>query len=386
LGFRLKALSEEIISCAQCNYCRVCPAYKIEGWESISPRGRIYLLKKILEGKIYMDSNMVKDFFKCTVCGLCESVCQVGIPLINLWENSRNLIVMEKGPLPTHKKIATSIGVNRNPYGEDRSLRSSWLPDDTVISNSSTLYFAGCTASFRVKEIAESTVRVFSHFDIDFNYFGSEEVCCGSTLMRTGQMELAEKLVEKNVKMFERNRIERIVTTCAGCYKTFSFDYPEICAKKGIDFDYEVIHLSSFIEREAGRRIKEGMKAKLKGRATYHDPCHLGRHAGVYDEPRSLIKATGLELVEMEHSRDKALCCGAGGGVRAQFRDLSLRIGEMRFKEAVNTNADYLLSACPFCKLHLNHTKNMLGLEKPVVMDIAEIVLKVIDENNNAEC
>jgi len=380
-GRELEEITEDVLVCAYCNYCRICPAFRIEGWESISPRGKLYMLKKILSGKGVMDSNMVKDFFKCTTCGFCETVCQVNIPLINLWEKARRIIVDSKGPLPSHKKIANSIGVNMNPYGEERNLRDAWLPQGLKLSGSSTLYFAGCTASFRAKEIALSTVEIFSHFGIEFNYLGRDEICCGSTLLRTGQRKFAEKIIERNVRMLERRGIESIVTTCAGCYRTFSIDYPEICRELGLDFDFEILHLTQFIEREAGRNIKEGMRAKLEGKATYHDPCHLGRHTGVYEEPRNLIKATGLELVEMTHNRNESFCCGAGGGVRAQFRDLSLKIGGMRIMEAFETGADYLVSACPFCKMHLCHSKRVAGIEKPEVLDISEIILKVINEN-----
>ena len=162
----------------------------------------------------------------------------------------------------------------------------------------------------------------------------------------------------------------------------------KICKEKGLEFDFEILHLSQFIEREAGKVIKEGMKAKLKGKATYHDPCHLGRHAGVFDEPRELIRASGLELVEMEHSRENSFCCGAGGGVRAQFRDLSLEIGKLRLKEALDLNVDYLISCCPFCKMHLSHSKRVSGLEKndkPEILDISEVVLKVLNENGNVD-
>ncbi|MBO8182488.1 MAG: (Fe-S)-binding protein [Archaeoglobus sp.] len=379
----LKNLSDEIYACAQCNYCRVCPTYKIEKWESVSPRGRLYLLKLMLNGS-KIDSVMLKDFFKCTTCGLCENICIVDIPLLELWEKARNWLTKVKGPLPAHKKLADNIGIHMNIYGEDRNLRDAWFPDNVEISDSETLFFAGCTASYRVREIAESAVKIFSRFGIEFNYLGRDEVCCGSTLIRTGQKEKAERLVEKNIKIWERNGIERVITTCAGCYRTFALDYPRICEERGIDFNFEILHLSQFIEREAGKVIKDGMKAKLKGRATYHDPCHLGRHAGVYDEPRELIKASGLELVEMEHSRENSFCCGAGGGVRAQFRDLSLEIGKLRLEEALQLNVDYLISCCPFCKMHLSHSKKVSGLErndKPEILDISEVVLKVLNEN-----
>jgi len=376
----LEDLSDEIYACAQCNYCRICPTFKVEGWESVSPKGRLYLLKLALNDS-EIDNLMLKDFFKCTTCGLCENVCIVDIPLLKLWEETRNRLAKVKGVLPAHKKLADNVAVNLNLYGGERELRSEWFPEGVEVFDSSVLYFAGCTASYRVKEIAQSTVKILSHFGIEFNYLGRDEICCGSTLIRTGQKDKAEKLVEKNIKIWEKNGIETIITSCAGCYRTFALDYPMICKEKGLEFDFEILHLSQFIEREAGKIIKDGMKAKLKGRATYHDPCHLGRHAGVYEEPRELIKAAGLELVEMEHNRENSFCCGAGGGVRAQFRDLSLEVGKLRLKEALELDVDYLISCCPFCKMHLSHSKRVSELEKPEILDISEVILRVIDEN-----
>jgi|Deesub1362A_J573_1020465.scaffolds.fasta_scaffold00078_34 Fe-S oxidoreductase len=374
----IEKLSQEILSCAQCNYCRVCPPFQLERWESVSPRGKLYLLKINMTNGTDLDVAMVKDFFKCTTCGLCETVCQSGIPLLRVWEDVRYEFVRRKlAPLPVHRKLADRINISWNPYGEDRSLRDKWFPEGIQINrDSEILYFAGCTASYRTKELAISTVKLLSHLEIDFNYLGHEEVCCGSTLFRTGQKDAGERILEKNIKIWEKAGVKTIITTCAGCYRTFAIDYPEICESKGIDYDFEVCHLSQFTEKFLGNRTGK----KLSGKATYHDPCHLGRHAGVYDEPRKLIKATGLELVEMESNREMSFCCGAGGGVRAQFRNLSLEMGKRRIKEALETGADYLISCCPFCKVHLSHSKKELGENRLEILDISELLVRTFVE------
>jgi Fe-S oxidoreductase len=373
-------ISDQINSCAQCNYCRICPTYKVEGWESVSPRGRLYMLKLLLQG-YEIDSVMLKNYFKCTLCGLCENVCSVDLPLQHIWEETRNKLGRIKGYLPAHRKLADNIATQMNIYGEDKSLRASWFPKSVEVSSSEILFFAGCTASYRVNEIAESAARIFSHFGVEFNYLGVDEICCGSTLLRTGQKERAEKLIERNIKIWRSSRIEKIITACSGCYRTFSIDYPRICEEKGLDFNFKILHLSQFLEREIGGAIKNDME-KLDGRASYHDPCHLGRHAGIYDEPRNLIRACGLKLFEMEHSRENSLCCGAGGGVRAQFRDLSLEIANLRLKEALKLDVDYLISCCPFCKMHLSHAKKVFFKnEKTEILDISELVVRVLEVN-----
>jgi Fe-S oxidoreductase len=370
---------DEINSCAQCNYCRICPAYTVEKWESVSPRGRLYMLKLLLQGH-EIDTVMLKNYFKCTLCGLCESVCTVDLPLHHIWEETRNRLGRIKGYLPAHRKLADNIAIQMNIYGEDKSMRAGWLPEGVEISDSEILFFAGCTASYRVNEIAESAARIFSFLGVEFNYLGVDEVCCGSTLLRTGQRERAKKLVHRNIKLWEDNRIESVITACSGCYRTFAIDYPRLCEDERLDFNFEILHLSQFLEREVGGAIKNDME-KLVGKASYHDPCHLGRHSGIYDEPRKLIRTCGLELLEMEHSRENSLCCGAGGGVRAQFRDLSLEIANLRLKEALELGVDYLVSCCPFCKMHLSHAKNVFFKnEKTEILDISELVARVLEE------
>ncbi|AGK61614.1 Fe-S oxidoreductase [Archaeoglobus sulfaticallidus PM70-1] len=364
----------EVLACAQCNYCRVCPAYQIDGWESVSPRGKLYLMKAFLKNKLEMNTNVLKDFFKCTTCGLCENVCQTDIPLLKLWEEMRTNIVELREPLPAHRKFGEKILAYGNPYGEDNSLRE-WL-NEKLEGNSSTIFFAGCTASFKERSIAEGSVRLLNHFDIEFSHLGRDELCCGSTLFRTGQRKAGEKMFEKNLKIFEKMGVERIITSCAGCFRTFSIDYRKIAEEKRVDYDIEVYHITQILRDVMDNNVI-GELDSIHEVVTYHDPCHLGRHSGVYDEPREIIKAIGFELVEMEHSRENSMCCGAGGGLRAQFKDLSINIARMRLKEAIDTGAKYLITSCPFCKRHLR-SSNSFEIE---VFDIVEILSQIMFQN-----
>jgi len=355
--------------CSRCNYCRVCPVYSVEGWESASPRGKLYVINCIENG-FPLNIEIAREFFKCTTCGNCEVVCQLGIPLVSLWESFRRYLNERGYLLPIHRKLKERTLKEWNPYGESRNMRANWL-NVKISKDSDLLYFAGCTASYRTVEIAKSTVELFKKVGLDFNYAGVNEYCCGSPFFRTGQMDIAKKLFLKNLKIWKEMKVKRIVTSCAGCYRTIAKDYPLLAEKFNYDFDFEVLHTVQLLEEI----VKDFNSSKLSFKATYHDPCHLGRHMDVYDEPRRVIKKLGIDLVEMDRNREKAFCCGAGGGVKSQFKDLSFEIGKIRANEALKTNADYLLSCCPFCKLHLSQSLSFFD-KKMIVADLVEVVNK----------
>ncbi len=355
--------------CVRCNYCNVCPIYRIEGWESVSPRGKLQAVLEMLDD---LDAKIVKDIYKCSVCGLCEVVCPAGIELIDFWEELRSELVRRRlAPLSVHRKLREITYRYYNPYSGEPSERAKWL--EFEVSDSPTLYFAGCTASFKLQNLAKSTASVLKKLGVEFTVAGREEYCCGSPFIRTGQMDIAKHLFEKNMRVWQRMRIERIITSCPGCYRTIARDYPKLAKELGYEFEIEVLHTVTILnEALDGRRVR---KANIL--ATYHDPCHLGRHMGMYEEPREVMKKLGIKLVEMERNRELALCCGAGGGLRSQFREISFEIGRWRVEEAAATGAEYLVTCCPFCEFHLSKSVEKLGKEIKVV-DLVEIAEKLI--------
>ena len=225
------------------------------------------------------------------------------------------------------------------------------------------LYFRGCTAREKLTSISKATERILRIAKIDYETL-EDEKCCGSVLLRTGFLDDAIEQMNGNLKDFEG---KVILTSCAGCYKTLKEDY-----KKYLDVDLKVIHISQLLEQ----LIKEN-KINLKGnkdlKVTYHDSCHLGRHAGEYEAPRNVINSIS-NLVEMENNREKARCCGSGGGVKSAYGDLSNSISDLRIREAKETEADLLVSACPFCELNLSQNSDDFE-----VLDLSEFVLKHLD-------
>ena len=225
------------------------------------------------------------------------------------------------------------------------------------------LYFRGCTAREKLNSISKATERILKIAKINYETLEDEQ-CCGSVLLRTGFVDDAIEQMNGNLKDFEG---KTIVTSCSGCYKTLKEDY-----KKYLGVDLKVIHISQLLEQ----LIKEN-KINLKGnkdlKVTYHDSCHLGRHAGEYEAPRNVIQSIS-NLVEMENNKENARCCGSGGGVKSAYGELSNSIAQLRIKEAEDTDADLMVSACPFCKLNLSQNSDNLE-----ILDLSEFVFEHLD-------
>ena len=214
------------------------------------------------------------------------------------------------------------------------------------------LYFRGCTAREKETSIQKATEKLLDIAGVDYHIL-EDEKCCGSVLLRTGFFKEAQRQIEKNTEVL---RGEKIITSCAGCYKTLKEDY------EGLD----VIHISQLLDE----LIRDGKLNLEKGEldVTYHDSCHLARHMEVFDEPRNVIGALA-NLVEMENNRENSLCCGAGGGVKSAYPEIATQMARTRIDQAMDTGCKTLVTACPFCKLNLSNDE----LE---VLDLTEFLVK----------
>ncbi len=229
------------------------------------------------------------------------------------------------------------------------------------------LYFRGCTAREKDKDIEDATRFLLDESGLEYHILDNEK-CCGSVLLRSGFKNDAFNLMKENLNDFKD---ELIITSCAGCYKTLKEDYKDL-----FNVDLNVLHISQLLFQ----LIKDG-KIEVNDNftnfnVTYHDPCHLGRALKVYDEPREIIKKYA-NLLEMKNIKDKGLCCGSGGGVKSAYPDISNIIAKRRIKEAEETGCDYILTTCPFCKLNLNQNSDKLK-----VLDLSEFIAKSIKNEN----
>ncbi|WP_455393089.1 (Fe-S)-binding protein [[Eubacterium] cellulosolvens] len=238
------------------------------------------------------------------------------------------------------------------------------------------VYFAGCMATYREKNIAKTTIELLQKLGVEFTMLGKDEWCCGSVMLRSGNTEVVKQLMEHNVNAFKNVGADTVITSCAGCYRTIKQDYPKYLG----ELDFEILHTPDYVLRlvEAGKIKFKPMPNSTK--ITYHDPCHLGRHMNIYDPPRKVLQAIeGVELVEMERARENARCCGSGGGVSSAYKSLSNQMADTRLKDAIDTQAKILTSACPFCTYALKSAAERAQvLNNLKVVDFSELVLDQI--------
>jgi len=223
------------------------------------------------------------------------------------------------------------------------------------------LYFRGCTTTNKLENIFISTEKLLQIANVDYEVLTNEN-CCGSILLRIGFEKEAKELIKKNIANFSS---EKILVSCAGCYKTLKEDYKEL-----FDVDLDIQHTSQLFKKlmdENKLNIKKSDKI-----VTYHDPCHLTRMEHEFDDPRKLIKSIA-NLKEMENNRENSKCCGAGGGVKSAFPEIANSIAKSRIKEVEATNCETLITTCPFCKLNLDENSQI------EVIDLSEFLLKNLD-------
>lgn len=380
---RTKKMSEDLLwnatICAQCGYCvQACELYESRFWESSSPRGKWKLLKDYQEGKTRINNEIVNTFLMCTTCKRCDPVCQVDIPIMDLWNRLRGELVEDKhfATFPAFEMMAASYNHEGNIWAELRQDRADWVPPDTKVSqDSDTLYWAGCTASYVTQDIAKNAVRILDAADQDFTVLGTEETCCGIPFYMAGKWDVFEKAVRTNIENINKKGIKKVIISCPGCWVTFNDLYKEWAAKLGLDYDIEIEHIT----QAASRLIKEGKlipKKQLEETVTYHDPCHIGRHGNIYEEPRDIIKAIpGMSLKEMEHNKDDALCCGSVLTRAGEPNPTSDYLGKIRIDEAIDIDAATILTTCPCCEVQLRvSAKN--NTQEMKIMDITDALAR----------
>lgn len=360
----LELMSEQVRMCAACpKMCRhVCPTFFAWRSDAPTPHGRALLLHQEIVSSRQIDERGVEVLYQCLECSHCLTWCKPEIDIATFVELKRRDLVKSGRQPDGISKLTNLVNETHNPYGEDHSKRNTWLKT-SVKGSPKIIYFSGCTAAYREKRIAQDTVSLFELIGYSVELV-SDEWCCGSPLFRTGNIEAGLELAIHNTEVLNQTDAEKIVVTCPGCYRALTSDYPE----NGFELDKPIQHISDFLSKS-----KEGLpKVKLDGLITYHDPCHLGRHSGIYDAPRDVIRrVTGSNVVEMERNRENAMCCGNGAGLRTLFSNHAKKIGAERIQHAKNVNADLLVTSCPFCK-------NMLASQSDsgiTVLDLPELVM-----------
>jgi len=229
------------------------------------------------------------------------------------------------------------------------------------------LYYPGCIMKFVTKEQNEKYKKILRKIGVDFIELKELEVCCGSPVLAAGYIKEAKKLAQKNFKVFKEHSVKKIITPCPACFRIFSQLYPKLIKV----WDIQVEHVTQTIARaiESGKiKLK-----KKKVKVTFHDPCHLGRYSGIYEEPRKIISSKA-KLEEMEMNRELALCCGGGGGVRANYPELAEEMAKERIGQAEETKAQILVTCCPLCFIQLKEASRNAKIK---VMELSEFINEI---------
>jgi len=371
-----EAGGESFKYCYECGTCdAVCP------WNRV----RDFSMRKIVRQAAFgLTEIETEEIWRCTTCGRCPQQCPRGVNQIEVGVSSRR-IASDYGVFPESVSsvsgIRSSLRAEGNPLNEDRAKRADWAEGLSVqpfAEGMDVLYFPGCYLSYdpRLKKVAKATAAVLNKAGIDFGILGAKENCCGESIRKTGDEEGFRILAKENIKTFIENGVKKILVSSPHCYHTFKNEYSEFMV------NFEVVHISQFLFELINEGRIEITKEYGK-KITYHDPCYLGRHNGIYDEPReTLKKIPGLGLVEMPDARKDSLCCGGGGGRIWMETVKGERFSDLRVEQANGVGAEVLATACPYCISHFEDSRLALKDSEESdlleVKDITEIILEAI--------
>jgi Fe-S oxidoreductase len=415
----------DALRCTRCAYCKWipldlikswrfskgCPSIEYSNFHSYSAGGRLVTALSLMEGRSEVTDQVIDSVFKCQLCGNCDVTCKLCRfdmePLAALHE-LRLKLVEDGHVLPQHKPVMEGFRKLNNMLNKPKAQRGDWADGLQVKDLSSTkaevAFHAGCRYSYDgdLRQVLTTSIDLLQNAGVDLGIMGKNESCCGGRAYHMGYSPDYRKAAERNIEAWANAGVKTVVTPCADCYHTFKRLYP------GAGSQVEVLHMVEFVSR----LIEEGKLKFTKSipmRVTYHDPCHLGRQGepyvpwqgkekkifgqavvydpprpryngaqGIYEPPRNVLRSIpGLELVEMERSKEASWCCGAGGGVREAYPEFSAWTANERIEEAKSTTADAIVSACPWCERNfIDATKQ--NDTKMKVFDVMELVQQAL--------
>lgn len=373
-----EAVDNELLACIFCGFCRAgCPTFGESTLESLNAKGRVVLAYNMLIDNIPPSEELAKRLYQCMLCMNCKSVCPAQIKVPDVVRAARERLV-EKGYLPEAFKPALAAMIEAaNPLLAPPEKRADSYPANfkkAVAGKTDAILHFGCVTSFQDIRIIPSIMQILDAAGVNYGALGEEESCCGYLAYLVGDMPTFKKAMQMYTDKLATYKPKELITTCAGCLKTFRDLYPRYGAADG----FKVVHAVELLESLVNENKLKFKDSADSLKVVYHDPCDMGRHMGVYEPPRNVLKAIpGIELLEFPMNRALAKCCGGGGGMKGFDNEMASDIGYKRLASAIDLGADVLVSACPSCKGTFNQAAARARKEKKGkirVMDITELV------------
>ncbi len=401
------------MSCIECGRCQlVCPASQTG--KLLSPKDIMIDLKHSFMEKMHIFAEeeaqgtskeelsskkelrvidnyiSTESIWACTTCYACVEACPVGNDQVDSIIEMRRYLVLNEGKLPSElQNTLTNIENQSNPWGIGNHKREEWAEELDILTmekwkesgkSPEVLFWVGCAGAFddRNKKIVRSFASLLKKANISFGILGKEENCTGDSARRAGNEYLYQTLAQQNIDTLKKYNVQKIVTACPHCFNTIKNEYPQMGG------NYTVEHHSVFLDRlvRENKLHIDPKKASELGKATYHDSCYLGRYNDNYNSPRNIVeKASTSKTVEPMERRSNSLCCGAGGAQMWKEEEKgNTRVNIERAKQLLDTEADTITTACPFCMTMVTDGVNSLSKNGAInTMDIAEFLEKSID-------
>jgi heterodisulfide reductase subunit D len=385
---RLQLISLD--ACTRCMECLAwCPVLDVTDDESLSTPEKVRLYADLVRSQHGLRARLLgrpevppellekltQALFACTTCGVCGETCPVGINTQRLWPALRaKMVELGLGPVGEQREAAAIVGEKHNPYDRPHAERFAWVPPEVDVARQAEVgYFTGCSGAYTAQPMVAGALRVLHATGVRFTLF-TDEWCCGFPLFIIGELELVRDLIVHNIEGFAARGVKQLVVSCPCCLFMLQKNWPYFY---GAELPFEVIHITQLI----ARRIDAGqlrLTKRLEAVVTYHDPCYLSRGVRLIEEPRKVIaQFPGARVVEMKRTRELSKCCGAGGGIRRAYPELSIAMARNLIRDAEAVGAEILVIDCPACYERLHLAQQGFG-SRVKVMDLMELTAELL--------
>lgn len=398
----------DLMTCTECGRCQeVCPAWNTgkplspklfitdlrdhlfsQADRLLNPLGQNGSNNHIPSGDTRLVPVVITPdvLWSCTTCGACVEACPVDIEHVDAIVDLRRYQVLMESDFPSEAgSMLRNIENTGDPWGIGQSHRLDWTREldfdvnvvvDVIPDDVEYLFWVGCAGALdeRARKVTQSTARLLHRANVSFAVLGPKETCTGDPARRLGNEYLYQTQAAQNIEVLNIAKPKKIVTSCAHCLNTLANEYPTLGG------NYEVVHHTQLLKHLVEANAFGPLESDQAKKITFHDPCYLGRHNGVYTEPRTAIsKVNGVSLVEMSKNKEGSFCCGAGGAHMWLEETGGTRVNNTRLEQALATDCDVVSTACPFCLVMLDDAlkskqSDDVALERVQVMDVAQLI------------